>query len=84
MATRRFCDLCDDKIPTDGNHTGRIQAATRLRRTDGLPAGFDVNVSVAVEPTGDSNTFDICIRCVFRAVRQIDPTPQPDGGEDRG
>lgn len=76
MATKRFCDFCGNEMSSPNN--GRHQANTMLRGETGHQER--VNISLTVEPAGENTPpFDVCTRCMFRAVHQA--IPLREGGD---
>lgn len=82
MSTRRFCDFCGGEIEGGQCHTGAVSRETTLRRKV-THQPYSVVVAVTVTFKDDAGP-DICPRCVFGAVRDIDPYLAEAFDEDCG
>lgn len=73
MSAKRFCDFCGAECthqPASGKRTGEAWLSSQ----DHVRRGLQVEVEVVLT----NSLTDVCTGCVFKAVRQIDPTPETD------
>lgn len=78
MSTKRFCDFCDNEIPSDRGHDGTYNSKTTLRRKAGYRSD-ELNVAIRLSPSNEAASMpDICCACLFKAVREVDPNPRDE------
>lgn len=83
MSTKRFCDFCGQEIHPDHSHAGAVIGEHTLRKhREHRP--YSVAVEINVRFKDDDGHPDMCARCVFAAVRSIDPTSREMEPSDAG